>query len=334
MTTAKEAPLLPVVQTQTQITDPDALEVVDIVKRFGDHRVVDGITWSVGRGDFVGLLGPNGAGKTTLISMIAGLIKIDDGACRVMGIDVAKATDKAKNVLGVVPQDLAIYPELSARSNLTFFGAMYGLRGAELRARTDDALRRVGLEDRATRPLAGKFSGGQKRRLNIAAALLHRPDVLILDEPTVGIDPQSRNFVFETLRELNGEGMTIIYVTHYMEEIEALCRTVAIMDEGRLIEEGTLDDVLERHGSSLVQLGLDPEDIVRASALLDQHPEVSYRRLDDDVLQISAKALQDAVSIVTRILTEIAPNPHSCKILPPSLETVFIALTGNQLRDS
>lgn len=332
MTTAKEAPPAPVVQTHTPVAQ--ALEVTGIVKRFGDHRAVDGITWSVGRGDFVGLLGPNGAGKTTLISMIAGLVKIDEGSCHVMGIDVAKSTDKAKNVLGVVPQDLAIYPELSARANLTFFGSMYGLKGAELRARVDDALRRVGLEDRATKPLAGKFSGGQKRRLNIAAALLHRPDVLILDEPTVGVDPQSRSFVFETLRELNDEGMTIIYVTHYMEEIESLCRTVAIIDEGRLIEEGTLDEVLERHGTSLVHLGLTAGDIARASALLDQHPEVAYRLLDDDVVQISAKALQDAVSIVTRILTEIAPQPESCKILPPSLETVFIALTGNQLRDS
>ncbi|MDQ4492202.1 ABC transporter ATP-binding protein [Sinomonas sp. ASV486] len=311
-----------------------ALELAGVVKSFGSQRAVDAISWSVRRGDFVGLLGPNGAGKTTLISMISGLVKIDEGKCRVFGIDTAKDLGKVKRVLGVVPQDLAIYPELSARDNLRFFGAMYGLGGAELKDRTEDALRRVGLEDRAVRPAAGKFSGGQKRRLNIAAALLHRPEILILDEPTVGIDPQSRNFVFETLRELNREGMTIVYVTHYMEEVEALCRTVAIVDHGRLIEEGPLERVLERHGSSLVRLGLSAEERQLAVELLEQHPEVSHRVLEDGDLQIAAKALPDAVALVTRILTDIAPSPETCKILPPSLETVFIELTGNQLRDS
>lgn len=329
MTTAIVAPLRP----RAGVPETDALVLVDITKSFSGHRVVDGITWSVRHGDFVGLLGPNGAGKTTLISMIAGLVKIDGGECYVQGIDANRHPGRVKEVLGVVPQDLAVYPELSARSNLTFFGSMYGLGGSELRSRVDDALARVGLEDRATRPAVGKFSGGQKRRLNIAAALLHRPDVLILDEPTVGIDPQSRSFIFDTLRELNREGMTIIYVTHYMEEIEALCRTVAIVDHGRLVEHGPLDDVLDRHGTSLVQLGLAPDELPAAVALVKVHPEVTYRITDDGVLQISARALPDAVALVTRILTDISPSPETCRILPPSLETVFIELTGNQLRD-
>lgn len=329
MTVATVAPL----RQSARAPQADALELVGIEKAFAGQRVVDGITWTVGRGDFVGLLGPNGAGKTTLISMIAGLVKIDGGECRVQGIDARRQPGRVKEVLGVVPQDLAVYPELSARSNLVFFGSMYGLGGSELRARVEDALERVGLADRAARPAVGKFSGGQKRRLNIAAALLHRPEVLILDEPTVGIDPQSRGFIFDTLRELNREGMTIVYVTHYMEEIEALCRTVAIVDHGTLVEQGPLEEVLERHGTSLVQLGLAPDELTAAVALVDQHPEVAYRVSDDGVLQISAHALPDAVALVTRILTDIAPNPEACRILPPSLETVFIELTGNQLRD-
>ncbi|MEA5453700.1 ABC transporter ATP-binding protein [Sinomonas sp. JGH33] len=311
-----------------------ALELNSIVKSFGTTLAVDGISWTVRRGDFVGLLGPNGAGKTTLISIIAGLVKNDSGQARVLTIDTSKEPNRVKGVLGIVPQDLAVYPELSARDNLQFFGAMYGLRGRELKSRIDDALRRVGLDDRAARPAVGKFSGGQKRRLNIAAALLHRPQILILDEPTVGIDPQSRNYIFDTLRELNRGGMTIVYVTHYMEEVEALCRTVAIVDHGRIIEEGPLDDILARHGTSLVRLTLRPEELRSAVALLEQHPEVTHRITGDGVLQISSRALQDAVALVTRILADIAPNPESCQILPPSLETVFIELTGNQLRDA
>jgi ABC-2 type transport system ATP-binding protein len=310
-----------------------ALELTCIAKSFDKVPAVDGISWTVRRGEFVGLLGPNGAGKTTLISIIAGLVKNDSGQARVLGLDTANEASRVKGVLGVVPQDLAIYPELSARENLRFFGAMYGLRGRELKGRVDDALRRVGLVDRAERPSVGKFSGAQKRRLNIAAALLHRPEILILDEPTVGVGPQSRNYIFDTLRELNDEGMTIVYVTHYMEEVEALCRTVAIVDHGRIIEEGPLDEVLARHGSSLVRLTLRPEERRLAVALLEKHPKVTYRITGDDILQISARALQDAIALVTTILTDIAPNPETCQILPPSLETVFIELTGNQLRD-
>ena len=310
-----------------------ALELSGIVKSFDHVRAVDGTSWTVQQGDFVGLLGPNGAGKTTLISIIAGLVKSDSGQARVLGIDIAEEPNRVKGVLGVVPQDLAIYPELGARENLQFFGAMYGLRGQELKDRVADALRRVGLEDRAARPAVGKFSGGQKRRLNLAAALLHRPQVLILDEPTVGIDPQSRNYIFDTLRELNSEGMTIVYVTHYMQEVEALCRTVAIVDHGRIIEEGPLDGVLARHGTSLVRLTLHAEEQRRALALLEKHPGVTYRITDDGVLQLSTRVLEDAVALVTTILKDIAPNPETCQILPPSLETVFIGLTGNQLRD-
>lgn len=309
-----------------------ALSLTGVSKAFGKTTVVDNVDLTVEKGSFIGLLGPNGAGKTTTISIISGLIDADSGCCEVAGFDVARETARVKKVLGVVPQDIAIYPELSARQNLQFFGSMYGLRGKELTNRITDALTRVGLSDRATKPVAGKFSGGQKRRLNIAAALLHRPGILILDEPTVGVDPQSRNHIFDTLRELNREGMTIIYVTHYMEEVEALCSEVAIIDHGTVIERGTLTDILQ-HGTSLVRLVLSPAETASAKALLKQHPEVTWRSTESGALEISANQLQDAIAVLTKILTDIAPNPEACEILPPSLETVFIALTGNRLSE-
>lgn len=310
-----------------------AISLTGITKTFGKATVVNNINLNVEKGSFIGLLGPNGAGKTTTISIVSGLIAADAGRCEVAGFDVAREAGRVKKVLGVVPQDLAVYPELSARQNLQFFGAMYGLRGTELSNRVEDALTRVGLGDRAKKPAVGKFSGGQKRRLNIAAALLHRPEILILDEPTVGVDPQSRNHIFDTLRELNREGMTIVYVTHYMEEVEALCSEVAIIDHGTVIERGTLADILQQHGTSVVRLVLTPLEAEAARSLLERHPEVTWRSTENEALEISAKHLQDAIAVLTEILTLVAPNPEACEILPPSLETVFIALTGNRLRD-
>ncbi|WP_426520632.1 ABC transporter ATP-binding protein [Diaminobutyricibacter sp. McL0618] len=309
-----------------------ALVIKELTKSFGTNTVVDHVSLTIPHGAFLGLLGPNGAGKTTLISMLSGLVQPDSGDCEVFGIDSKQDLPRAKKLLGVVPQDLAIYPELSARDNLRFFGAMYGLRGAELRDRTADALERVGLADRATKLAVGKFSGGQKRRLNIAAALLHQPHMLILDEPTVGVDPQSRNYIFETLRELNGSGMTILYVTHYMEEVEALCDEVAIIDRGQVIEHGRLTDVLNTHGKSIVRLRVSAAEQVIACAYLDTQSQVSWRDHDGG-LEISSKNLQDVITVLTSILLTVSSTPEDCQILPPSLETVFINLTGNRLRD-
>lgn len=320
-------------------TRPDAMSVAvpalsidTVTKAFSGITAVDHVSLTVEPGAFLGLLGPNGAGKTTLISMISGLVPSDSGSCEILGADTRTDAARARRLLGVVPQDLAIYPELSAYENLAFFGAMYGLRGKGLGVRIEDALDRVGLLDRVRKPAVGTFSGGQKRRLNIAAALLHRPRVLILDEPTVGVDPQSRNHIFETLRELNAEGTTIIYVTHYMEEVEALCREVAIIDHGTVIERGLLSDVLAAHGSSVVRLLLSETERAEAIALLSQRPGISWRE-DGRRLEITSSALQSAIDALTAILTKVAPRPQECQILPPSLETVFIALTGNRLRD-
>lgn len=317
-------------------TSPDtvgkALVLNDVRKKYGQSIAIDGVNLVVQRGTFMGLLGPNGAGKTTLISIISGLIKNDSGDCQVVGYDTRRNAARVKQVLGVVPQDVALYPELNGWDNLMFFGSMYGLRGSVLQQRVHDALLRVSLRERAKKLAVGKYSGGQKRRLNIAAALLHRPQVLILDEPTAGVDPQSRNHIFETLRELNLEGMTILYTTHYMEEVEALCNEAAILDHGKIIECGALRDILERHGSSVVRLKLTEGQLAAAEIFLQRRQEVSWNR-NDSYLTISAKHLQDAVNVLTTILRDIAPNPEACHILPPSLETVFIQLTGNGLRD-
>jgi ABC-2 type transport system ATP-binding protein len=310
-----------------------ALVLTGISKKFGSATVLDDVSLTVNRGDFLGLLGPNGAGKTTLISIISGLVRSDSGLCEIFGLDAKRNLAEIKKHLGVVPQDLAIYPELSARANLRFFGSMYGLGGKELNERVNDALERVGLQDRARHPSVGKFSGGQKRRLNIAAALLHRPHVLILDEPTVGVDPQSRNFIFDTLRELNRAGMTIIYVTHYMEEVEALCNEVAIIDHGKVLERGRLNEVLSAHGASVVRLSLAADELVAAIEFLSTRIDVSWRE-NNGYLEISSSQLQHVIDALTGILRDIAPNPRECQILPPSLETVFIQLTGNSLRDA
>jgi ABC-2 type transport system ATP-binding protein len=224
------------------------LEVRGLGKDYGARVAVAALDLTVSAGEIVGLLGPNGAGKTTAISMISGVITPTRGTV---------ALDGGRAALGIVPQDLAIYDPLSATENREFFGALYGLRGALLRERIAWALGVAGLADRAGEP-AAKFSGGMKRRLNLAAGLLHRPRLLILDEPTVGVDPQSRNHIFETLRTLRAEGTTIVYTSHYMEEVEALCDRVAIMDAGKVIAQGTVLELLAgRTGVNLEQIFLE-----------------------------------------------------------------------------
>jgi ABC-2 type transport system ATP-binding protein len=225
------------------------LEVRSLGKDYGTRAAVAAIDLDVAAGEIVGLLGPNGAGKTTTISMISGVVTPSRGTARVDGHDVRAEARAARAALGVAPQDLAIYEPLTATENLRFFGGLYGLGGALLAERIDWALGVAGLTDRAREP-AEKFSGGMKRRLNLAAGLLHKPRLLILDEPTVGVDPQSRNHIFETIRALRDGGMTILYTSHYMEEVEALCDRVAIMDAGKVIAQGAVAELRERHGGA------------------------------------------------------------------------------------
>jgi ABC-2 type transport system ATP-binding protein len=231
------------------------VEVENLVKKYGDLTAIDGVSFAIQEGEIFGLLGPNGAGKTTLISVLTCLFPPTEGTVTIAGYDVVQDAAQVKEIIGVVPQDLALYPTISGRDNLIFFGQIYGLRGRELAQRIDQVLDIVGLADRAGDAVE-TYSGGMKRRLNLAAGLLHRPRVLFLDEPTVGVDPQARNYIFENVEALNREGITILYTTHYMEEAERLCHRVAIIDEGRIIALDTPQGLIALLGGGVIHVGV------------------------------------------------------------------------------
>jgi ABC-2 type transport system ATP-binding protein len=224
---------------------PPLLSANGIVRRFGPVTALDGVSLDIAPGEFFGLLGPNGAGKSTFMSLVAGLRPLDGGTLTVDGAGVSAGSAQARHALGLVPQHIALYSELSAERNLRIFGELYGLRGAMLKERIDQALEAVQLADRR-RDLVSTFSGGMQRRLNLAAALLHRPRLLLCDEPTVGVDPQSRNAIFDYLQKLNRGGLTVIYSTHYMEEATRLCSRIGIIDHGKILALGTIDELLAR----------------------------------------------------------------------------------------
>lgn len=218
------------------------VKIENLVKRYDKNTAVKGISFEINKGEVFGLLGPNGAGKSTTISMLSGLLKPTEGKILIDGKDTSKNSMAAKNAIGLVPQDIALYPTLTANENLYFWGRMYNLSGKLLKERVSEVLEIAGLEDRKNETIKS-YSGGMKRRINIAAALLHHPKILIMDEPTVGIDPQSRNHILESVKKLNSEGITIIYTSHYMEEIEYLCTRIGIVDNGKLIAIGTKDEL-------------------------------------------------------------------------------------------
>ena len=223
------------------------IHVEELQKSYGSLRAVDSISFDVPEGELFGFLGPNGAGKTTTLSMLSGLLKPDNGRVSIGGIDVWRTPKAAKRILGLVPQDIALYEELTARENLKFWGSLFGLPKAELNANIDLWLERVGLKDRAKEAVS-KFSGGMKRRLNLAIGLVHNPKVVLLDEPTVGIDPQARNNILDIIREIAKEGTTILFTTHHLEEAEALCDRIAIMDHGKILETGSVEELAKGVG--------------------------------------------------------------------------------------
>ena len=277
------------------------LALAGLGKDYGDRKAVAGVDLEIEAGAIVGLLGPNGAGKTTTISMASGVVTPTRGTATVDGHDVWKAPRLAKRQLGLVPQELALYDELSARQNLRYFGQLYGLAGTVLAERIDWALGVAGLADRATEPVS-QFSGGMKRRLNLAAGVLHKPKLLVLDEPTVGVDPQSRNHIFETVKSLRAEGMTVLYTSHYMEEVEALCDRVAIMDHGVLVASGTIDELVSTHGGRGLEIEIEG-DVEAARAA-------------------SVAAIESSGATVKKVASKRG-----------NLEGVFLALTGKALRD-
>ncbi|MCC6311257.1 MAG: ABC transporter ATP-binding protein [Trueperaceae bacterium] len=301
-------------------------------RSFGALQAVRGVSFTVARGETYGLLGPNGAGKTTTISMVAGILRRDGGAVVLDGEPVAATSVAARRSIGLVPQDLAIYPDLNARENLAFFGRLYGLGGKELARRCDAVLDTVGLLDRAGQ-LVREYSGGMKRRLNIAAGLLHEPKLLILDEPTVGVDPQSRNAILETIELLADGGLAVLYTTHYMEEAERLCDRIGIVDDGRLVAEGTRAELVRLVGG---------EDDVRVSATgnLAAAAErvrgvegVSRADVADEGLRLAAKGASGLLTQLVHALDAPGVNVTGIEVREPDLEAVFLSLTGKALRD-
>ena len=310
----------------------NAIEVKELKKSFKDLQAVQGVTFSVMQGEILSLLGPNGAGKSTTISMLSGLLMPTSGDAFIMGHSVIKEPKAAKASLGVVPQDIALYPDLSARENLIFWGKMYGLRGALLKSRVDEVLDVIGLADRQ-KDHVGKFSGGMKRRVNIGAALLHKPDVIIMDEPTVGIDPQSRRHILDNVKELNRQGMTVLYTTHYMEEAAELSNHIAIMDAGKIIASGTHAELIKLVGEQTrINITLNAES---GTMIADWQSIEGVTRID--ALEGKVTALVDDSNRVLPHLFESASRENiritSVDIQEPDLETVFLHLTGRALRD-
>jgi ABC-2 type transport system ATP-binding protein len=309
------------------------LETTRLGKDYGDTTAVASLDLAVEEGEIFGLLGPNGAGKTTTISMVCGVITPSRGTALIAGHDIRKNPFAARRALGLVPQDLALYEEITARQNLAFFGSIYGLSGALLAERIDWALDVAGLEDRGD-DVVKRFSGGMKRRLNMAAGLLHKPRLLVLDEPTVGVDPQSRNYIFETVRALQAEhGMTVIYTSHYMEEVQSLCERVAIMDRGKLLALDHVNEMIAAHGGGSVAIELASpgtnmaENLAQIVAGLGDAGEV---HIEGNVLRVQAPGKLGAIITAVEQSGATLRSIHS---LEADLETVFLHLTGKRLRD-
>ncbi len=310
-----------------------AIQVQDLHKDFGEVYAVRGVSFDVQKGEIFSLLGPNGAGKSTTISMLACLLEPTQGDALVMGHSIRREPMAVKASIGVVPQEIALYEDLSARENLDFWGKMYGLRGAALKRRVEEVLEIVGLTERQ-KGRVSKFSGGMKRRLNIGIALLHRPPILIMDEPTVGIDPQSRRNILDGVKEFNRRGMTVLYTTHYMEEAQELSDHIAIMDRGRVIAYGTHEELVKIVGE------LDRIDLTLNA---DAELVVDRWRATEGVHQVSTEdgsatlLVDDSNLALPRLFeaaTEVGVRITSVQIREPNLEAVFLHLTGRALRDT
>jgi ABC-2 type transport system ATP-binding protein len=303
-----------------------------LIKSFGDLTAVSGVSFAIEEGETFGLLGPNGAGKTTSISMVAGLLEPDGGQIHVSGTPIRTNSTDGKASIGLVPQELAIYPDLTAAENLSFFGRLYGMSGDSLSTRVDEVLEVIGLSDRRA-DLTKEFSGGMKRRLNIGIGLLHRPRLLILDEPTVGVDPQSRNAILESVEDLSGQGMAVLYTTHYMEEAERLCDRVAIIDEGAIKAEGTRRELVSLVGQRDRIRVTASGDLERAAQTASDLADVFGASPSDHGIEV---LVADASSILPELLSQIASNGATItgvEVFEPNLEAVFLHLTGKALRD-
>ena len=308
------------------------IRINGLLKKYGERVAVQDVSFSIEEGEIFGLLGPNGAGKTTTLSILSTLLPPDDGEVIISGHDIVREARQVKRLIGSVPQELALYPTLSAWDNLAFFGRIYGLQGLELKGRVTTVLALVGLSDRSADSVQ-TFSGGMKRRLNIAAGLIHRPRVLFLDEPTVGVDPQSRNFIFEHVKRLNAEGMTIVYTTHYMEEAERLCDRVAIIDHGRILALDTTKGLIDMLGGGVIYLGLPQEVLESLLSAVRALSHVSMVTQEDCRLKIETSNARLALLELIELCNAHNVSILSLEMLEPNLESVFLHLTGKRLRD-
>ncbi len=309
-----------------------AIEVKDLYKSFGELKAVQGVSFNVKKGEIFSLLGPNGAGKTTTISMLSCLLHPESGDAFILGHSIKKDQMGVRAVLGVVPQEIALYEDMSARENLTFWGKMYGLRGAPLKKRVNEILDVIGLADR-DKEYIKKYSGGMKRRVNIGIALLHKPQVIFMDEPTVGIDPQSRRSILDSVLKLKDEGTTILYTTHYMEEAQELSDHIAIMDNGKVIASGTHAELVKIIGATdriTVTINDESAKVLEAWKATRGVLNVSA---EDGTLIILA---DDSNRVLPRLFESAAVKNvriNSVAVQAPDLETVFLHLTGRALRD-
>ncbi len=305
------------------------IDVKNITKSYGKTQAVRGISFSIKEGECYGLLGPNGAGKSTTINMLSMLFPPDAGQITIGGIAIAKSNTRIKNMLGIVPQEIALYDKFSAWENILFWGSIYGVKGKALEDKAEDLLKWVGLFDRRKEAVKD-YSGGMKRRINIACALLHSPKVLLLDEPTVGVDPQSRNLIFELIQQLNKEGMTIIYTTHYMEEAEKLCNRIGIIDKGLIIAQGTLDELKTQSNVNdmiLVDCNQAPDE-----KMLNDKLKTTVSVSENRISILSGDSKKDLTRVVTTC-TDAGYEINRIDIQKGNLEGVFLKMTGKQLRD-
>jgi ABC-2 type transport system ATP-binding protein len=308
------------------------MEVADLRRSYGSQIAVHSVSLRLHAGKIVGLLGPNGAGKSTLIRMLTLELQPDQGRISLSGEDALRRPMWAKAQIGLVPQEIVLYDELTAADNLMFFGAIYGLQGMTLRKRADELLVQVGLWDRRG-DTVDKLSGGMKRRLNIAAGIMHAPAVIFMDEPTVGVDPQSRSYIFSLVQQLAAEGRAILYTTHYMEEAQALCNEVQIIDHGRIIATGSPGELIAEYGDGDVielEFGVQPEPALEFIRL---HASLQLLEIDGHVVRCLCKSTHSVLVALIKQLSELGCNPKSIHIHQPNLEAVFLRLTGRKLRD-
>jgi ABC-2 type transport system ATP-binding protein len=313
---------------------PAMLEVKALVKKYSDFTAVNGISFEIKAGEIFSLLGPNGAGKTTTISMLSTLYVPTSGEATVGGHSITKEPMAVRNLIGVVPQDLALYEDLTARENLSFWGQMYNLSGKILNSRIDEVLEQIGLTDKA-KDRVKTYSGGMKRRVNIGVGLLHKPKLLFMDEPTVGIDPQSRRAILDSVKDLNKQGMTVLYTTHYMEEAAELSNRVGIMDHGELIALGTQAELTKQVGEMetlILHVG-ENDDPERLAVAIRTLKGVKKADVTDHTVTVIVPEAEEALAPAVTKANELGIKIHSVDMREPNLEAVFLHLTGRALRD-